>query len=127
MRIEKMDWITRADVNANPEKLFLFGDNLEHLGMGGQAGAMRFEPNSLGIPTKKTPGMNDSDFFTDTEYDANCEMLDRYFETLFSLGYSTVVVPADGLGTGLAELDKRAPQTFAYLLQKLAEIETRGE
>lgn len=127
MQIEKMDWITRADVKANPDKLFLFGDNLEHIGMGGQAGVMRFEPNSLGIPTKKTPGMNASDFFTDNEFDQNCGMLDRYFETLLSLGYSTVVIPADGLGTGLAELDKRAPRTFAYLEQKLAEIETRGE
>ena len=71
--------------------------------------------------------MSDPDFFTDVEYDANCETLDRYFETVNSLGYSTVVIPADGLGTGLAELDKRAPKTFAYLEKKLAELETRGD
>ncbi len=36
---------------------------------------------------------------------------------------SIVVIPADGIGTGFAELDKRAPKTFAYLQQKLAELE----
>lgn len=118
-----MKFITREYVRANPEKLFLFGDNLDHIGMGGQAGAMRYEPNSLGIPTKKKPGMNDQDFLSDGEYMANCEMLDRYCETLLDLGYETVVIPSDGLGTGLAELNTRAPKTFAYLEAKLNQLE----
>jgi len=38
-------------------------------------------------------------------------------------GFETVVIPSDGLGTGLAGLDKRAPKTFAYLQERLAELE----
>lgn len=52
-RIERMRHISRAYVRANRDKLFLFGDNLERRGFGGQAAAMRAEPNAVGIPTKK--------------------------------------------------------------------------
>lgn len=36
-RIERMRHISRAYVRANRDKLFLFGDNLERRGFGGQA------------------------------------------------------------------------------------------
>ncbi len=49
------------------------------------------------------------------ERTVNQAVLDSKFEI--------VVIPADGIGTGFAELDKRAPKTFAYLQQKLAELE----
>lgn len=128
MKVEKMTWITREDLRANPDKIFLFGDNLERVGMGGQAGAMRGEPNAYGIPTKKTPAMNDDAFFTDEQYAFNCSKLFASFAGLKRLldddgGYAAVVIPVDGLGTGLAELDKRAPKTFAYLEDRVAELD----
>lgn len=105
--------IYREDLQANPEVFYLFGDNLEQVGMGGQAGEMRGEPNAIGVPTKKAPASDDADFFSDAVYDANCKAIGD------ALGRipddSTVVIPLDGLGTGLAELDKRAPETFAFL------------
>lgn len=126
MKIEKMTWITREDVQANPDKIFLFGDNVERVGMGGQAGAMRGEPNAVGIPTKKTPAMNDDAFFTDEEFDANVLAIHNALETATDLAGKTatptIVIPVDGLGTGLAELDKRAPKTFAYLEDRLAKL-----
>jgi hypothetical protein len=39
MNIERIKYITREFVQSNPDKVFLFGDNLERVGMGGQAGA----------------------------------------------------------------------------------------
>ena len=98
-RIVKMRWISREFVRANRDRIFLFGDNLVGQGFGGQAAAMRGEPNCVGIPTKKAA-------------------IDHAFEVLFhriSKAEQINVIPADGLGTGRAQLESRAPQTFAYL------------
>src|SRR4051812_17826964 len=104
MKIERMTWITRDDVQANPDKVFLFGDNLERVGMGGQAGAMRGEPNAVGVPTKKTPTMGPDAFFTDEEYDNNCWAIRQALSAAYAHAHvkgQVIVVPADGLGTGL--------------------------
>lgn len=42
--IEYRDHITRAMLRAEPEKLFVFGDNFVRTGFGGQAKEMRGEP-----------------------------------------------------------------------------------
>lgn len=122
IKIEKMDWITREIVQANPNKVFLFGDNLMRVGMGGQAAAMRGEPNAFGIATKVTPGMKDEDFFSD-------DYFDMYRTTILAdLNRATwgamtrdcvIVVPTDGLGTGLAEMPKRSPKLFKFLCEAI--------
>lgn len=120
-----MRFISREYVRANPDKLFLFGDNLERRGFGGQAAAMRGEPNVIGIPTKKSPTYADAAYFTDREFNRNKAAIDRAFARLtkaVSDAIRVIVVPSDGLGTGRAELDKRAPRTFAYLQGRLAEL-----
>lgn len=118
--------IYRADLKANPDVIYLFGDNLLEVGMGGQAGEMRGEANAIGIPTKKTPAMDDRAFFSDAEFEQNRVAIDRALQHVVDriLGAMCpiVVIPLDGLGTGLAELDVRAPRTFAYLEESLAEL-----
>lgn len=123
--IEKMQFITRQYVKANPDKLFLFGDNLERRGFSGQAGAMRGEPNAIGIPTKKGPSSKPNAFFSDGEFEENKAAIDAAFAAVFgsvSESIRVIVVPSAGLGTGRAQLGKRAPRTFIYLQQKLAEL-----
>lgn len=112
--------IYRVDLQANPQITYLFGDNLIRQGMGGQAGEMRGEPNAVGVPTKRFPGGGDGDFFSDDEFDTNCMAIDEAWSQIPDA--VIVVIPLDGLGTGLAELDIRAPRTFAYLEQKLKEL-----
>lgn len=115
--------IKRADVKANPHKVFLFGDNLKQTGLGGQAREMRGEPNALGIPTKKEPSNEDWAFFNDKDIDANKEAIDKAFAKLAKYTPDTIiVVPQAGLGTGLADLPNKAPKTFAYLQSKLEGI-----
>ena len=117
-RIVKMRWISREFVRANRDRIFLFGDNLVGQGFGGQAAAMRGEPNCVGIPTKKFPSGRDDAFFTDLEFEQNKAAIDHAFEVLFhriSKAEQIIVIPADGLGTGRAQLESRAPLTFAYL------------
>lgn len=127
-RIEKMRFITRETVRANRGKLFLFGDNLERRGFGGQAAAMRGEPNSIGIPTKKSPTNKAGAFFIDLEFDQNKGAIDAAITEITHAvtdSIRAIVIPSDGLGTGRAQLDKRAPRTFAYLQKLLDELAGR--
>lgn len=125
MKVERMKWITRDIVRANPDKAFLFGDNVKRIGMGGQARAMRGESNAFGIATKYSPDMRDDAFFSDDDFIYNKRVIDADIQRLLDddMAYEIVVIPSDGLGTGLAELDKRAPETFAYLQERLAKLE----
>ncbi|MEZ5421683.1 MAG: hypothetical protein R2682_01145 [Pyrinomonadaceae bacterium] len=120
-----MKRISREFVRANRDRIFLFGDNLAGKGFGGQAVAMRGEPNCVGIPTKKLPSNRDDAFFTDKEFEQNKAAIDHAFDVLFhkiSKAEQTIVMPADGLGTGRAQLEGRAPQTFAYLQKCLRDL-----
>jgi len=124
-RIVKMKRISREFVRANRDRIFLFGDNLAGKGFGGQAAAMRGEPNCIGIPTKKFPSSRHGAFFTDAEFEQNKAAIDHAFEVLFhriSKAEQTIVIPADGLGTGRAQLESRAPLTFAYLQKCLRDL-----
>lgn len=125
--VQRIKFITREYVRSNPDKLFLFGDNLEGRGFGGQAAAMRGEPNAVGIPTKKSPSFAERAFFTDDEFALNKAAIDTAFSTILAAikdSNKIVVIPADGLGTGRAQLDKRAPRTFAYLQRRLADLDS---
>lgn len=120
-------FISREDCRANPCLVYLFGDNLEQRGLGGQAKEMRGEPNAIGIPTKKSPEKYPDSYFTDAEFDANRAALDAAFHAaLYAARQRHVamifVIPLDGLGTGLAELEKRAPKTFLYLQERLGDL-----
>lgn len=70
-KIEIRERITRQDLRDEPDKIFLFGDNLKRAGYGGQAKEMRGEKNAVGIPTKKAPNNREESFFTDKEFEAN--------------------------------------------------------
>lgn len=119
-RIEIREQITRVNVRAEKDKIFLFGDNLARRGFGGQAKEMRGEENAVGIPTKKAPSNNANSFFSDKEFAANKQAIDEAFSKIPP--DKTVVIPKAGLGTGLAQMQEKAPDTFAYLNEKLAEL-----
>lgn len=104
--------IKRDDLRANREVTYLYGDNCKRRGYGGLAREIRDEPNALGVRTKKHPGRNDSDYFTDDELSSNCRMIR---DDLSAITTEVVVVPTAGIGTGLAELQTRAPMTLDYI------------
>ena len=111
--LEIWEHITRSDVRAEKDKIFLFGNNLIGWGYGGQAKEMRGEENAVGIPTKKAPSNNPNSFFTDKEFAANIKAIDEAFGKIPP--DKTIVISKAGLGTGLAQLQEKAPNTFAYL------------
>jgi hypothetical protein len=119
----------RADLRAHPSWLYLFGDNQEHRGSGGQAAEARGEPNAVGVPTKRAPGRSPGDYWSDADLERNIaaieEALNRV-EAAIRAG-RTIVAPAAGLGTGLAMLPARAPQTFGHLTRRLDELRRLAE
>lgn len=114
-----IDWITRKTVQACPDWIFLFGDNLIQKGMGGQAKECRGEPNAIGIPTKKYPNIKEDSYFTDKELELNKEILNKAFALIPP--NRNVAIPL--LGVGLAKLPEKAPKTYEYLLYKIKELE----
>jgi len=121
--IEK-DFITRDDLISNRDKIFLFGDNLLGRGFGGQAKEMRGEPNSIGIPTKKKPELTEDSFFNDNEYESNIKHIELAFSKIPK--NKIIVIPSNGLGSGLAKLKDKAPKTYQYLQYKINELKRRS-
>lgn len=127
-RVVQMKWITRSFVRAHLDHIFLFGDNLARRGFGGQAAQMRAEPNAIGIPTKNLPSNVEEAFFTDAEFEQNKTAIDHAFDRLSrmsSTAEQVVVIPTDSLGTGRAQLESRAPLTFAYLQKRLQNLSSQ--
>ena len=103
--------------------IFIFGDNDIKKGKKGQA-VIRDQPNAFGIPTKKLPNLSDAAFYTDAEYAHNKLQIDAAIINIkLNLpNYSGIIYPENGIGTGLAQLDKRAPRTFKYLTDAIREL-----
>lgn len=107
----------------NSDKLFLFGDNNQRVGTGGQA-IIRNEPNAIGISTKLLPKDTADAFMTDSDLASNKITINediRKVKERASKEGKTIVLPKGGFGTGLAKLATKAPQTFAYLNKRLQE------
>ena len=114
----------RADLRANRGVLYVFGDNEARQGRGGQAAAARGEPNAAGVRTKRAPSNAPSAFWTDDDFERNAAMIDEDLapvrKHLASGG--AVVWPADGIGSGRAQLAQRAPRTARYLADAAAAL-----
>ena len=111
MPIKYQKHITRQDLKDNPDIKFVFGDNFEKEGLGGQAKEMRGEPNAVGIPTKRSPNMSEKAFLTDADYAEWWAKSEKAILTLLMhhMEGGTVVWPLNDIGTGLADLPRRAP------------------
>lgn len=115
---------TRTQIQANRSALYVFGDNMARAGYGGQAKEARGEPNSVGIPTKNQPSMNEAAFFTNADLPRVTPIIDAEFNKLrqhLAAG-GTVIWPADGIGTQRAQLSERAPLIAEYIANQLTSI-----
>lgn len=110
-------WITRADLKSNPDKLYVFGDNVKKQGYGGQAREMRGEPNAFGIPTKWHPMMTPKAFFWDHQRNEILTILEPAYQHLIQQleQGKTIVWPEDNIGTGLSRMNVYAPMLWAEM------------
>ena len=133
-----------AVARENPDKLYLFGDNQRQHDPDGrfkvdadtggrrqgtqQAGQawIRHEDNAHGIRTKEEPNNNTGAHFSDNNLETNIRRIDEDLANAVKRAREegkTLVIPANGLGTGRASLETQAPQTFAHLNKRLQEFE----
>lgn len=112
-------------VQTQPATLFVFGDNLKRKGFGGQAACMRDEPNAVGLPTKAQPDNLKDSFFCDLDL-SRVKLISHpdmeRLRTHLKKG-GVVIWPQDGIGTGLARLEEKAPKVFKFYEDFRKELE----
>lgn len=124
--IIQKEYYSRDDVASNQDKIYLFGDNTndrvntKYIPSSTQA-VIRGLPNALGIDTKKNRGTDSSSYFTDADIGAYTRYLDKVFAKIeeYIKAGKTIVLPADGIGTGKAMLENKAPMLFKELKKRL--------
>jgi hypothetical protein len=120
---------SQKDCENKSDYLFIFGDNDMGFGKGGQA-IIRDYHNAVGIPTKKYPSFKNDSFYTDKELEINKHKITTAVDSILgtlrnnSNTYRGIFLPENGLGTGLAKLDKRAPKTFAFLNKEIERLKS---
>jgi hypothetical protein len=126
--VYRMKHITRGYVRDHPDVLFMFGDNMAGRGFGGQAKAMRGEPNAVGVPTKWKPSWSEDAYFK--QEDAANELVKGAILKAFMRVQQhlrdggDVVIPTDGIGTGRADLINRAPAILHRIQVSISYLET---
>jgi len=120
-KVEMQKIFSVKDCNNNPNKIYIFSDNLCGIGKSGQA-IIRDCSNAFGIPTKRAPSMNSNAFFSDQfdEYEA----IKAKIEKLIILDHCKTdiifVFPTAGLGTGFArKMNQTSPKLFKYMNKML--------
>lgn len=107
-------------LRSNPNKIYVFGDNMKGFGKGGQA-VIRDEPNAFGIPTKRYPSKDDWAYFSDKEDERKAVL--SILRRLYVIGQSKVIVfPQCGIGTGLALMSEKSPELWKEMNDILKEF-----
>lgn len=131
LKVEEFEgnW-TRKDVESQPNKVFLFGDNTEdrlktkHIPTSTQA-VIRGLPNAIGIDTKKNRGTHTDSYFTDDDLPQFQQQVDEAIKKAKDSGL-IIVLPKGGIGTGKAMLKEKAPKLFEYLQQELNKLKANS-
>lgn len=131
MPLLRQQYISRTDLKKNRHVLYVYGDNTQRKGLGGQAEQMRGEPNGIGVATKYR-GAKDPDAYFGEEPEqiiAQKRVIDEDMKPLFDKVKrgGVVVISLAGLGTDRADLEFRAPSTWDYLQEKLVALERTAE
>lgn len=133
MIVIRQERISRKDIQNNPDCMYLFGDNLERKGTGGQAKEMRGEPNSIGIATKRKEAHDNVNCYmygTDPDiYDVIFKEFENVIREIDKQKPKAIIVPLDGIGTGIAMLQIRAPkvlQAINYFISQLEYYEPKN-
>lgn len=115
-------WFTRESVEADPDTIYLFGDNIKDAQRGfvpaWTQAQIRGLPNAIGIPTKKNRGTSKESYFYDEDFECFKTLLDEALELALASGKS-IAIPTKGIGTGKAMLKEKAPKCFAYLEERI--------
>lgn len=131
---------TRQDAIDNPDKLFLFGGNTlqdhaqkrEAIPSVTQA-VIRGLENAIAVNTKWSNGKENSAYFQDSEiidFAGHLSISESLIEGAIRYdGFTTIILPSkeNGIGTGTAYLQQKAPKCWELLQQFLKPLYERAE
>ena len=125
VEIYKGFW-TREQVVHQQDKVFLFGDNTydrtkTHYIPSMTQAVIRGLPNAIGIDTKKNRWKSADSYFSDEDFEMFKAQVDAAIAQAKASG-KIIVIPADGIGTGKAVLQEKAPRCFEYLQSELQKL-----
>ena len=88
----------------------------------GQAFHAANEPNSFGIPVRfRFCKSNNSSYFSDDIFESITKnIIDKAFD---AIPLTQPIIALHGIGKGASELNKRAPNTFAYIHSRIDAIQ----
>lgn len=113
------DFYSVQGCRSKPDDLFVFGDNFQRSGRGPRAGQaiIRDCPNAVGLAIKHEPKRTPGAYFSDADGTAFAQELRRVHNIIAPHLRRGGVVwwPADGIGTGLAEMPVRAEMLYQRL------------
>lgn len=102
-----------------PDATFVYGDNFKRYGRGRFAGqaVIRDMPNALGLAVKHEPKRDPGSYLSDGDMQKFMQELHEVHDIIAPRlrAGATVYWPADGLGTGLAEMPRHAPLLYKKL------------
>ncbi len=120
-------WLSPKLCRAHPDCVFVFGDNLLRIGMGGQA-IIREQPNAVGVATKRKPAMSPRSFFdekSDDDLDAVLKDIGNLWRLLKEGNTIVIPVTEDGdvsLGLERARLKDKAPSIYRAITTHVQEM-----
>ena len=118
MPLYRWSYISKQSVRFNRDFIFVFGDNYT-------VPAHRQYTNIVGIPTKFSDGKHAQAYLKDVDYGTISADWARTFGRLeaFLKSGKCIVFPSGGIGTGRADLKKRAPRLFSYLQMRIKRLD----
>ena len=120
------NWTHKTHCRGSPRELFLFGENdTDHGSMtpaSSTQAVIRGEPNACGIRTCSERRRGYRDEHLSVNGPKITADIDNAIRRAIEGGYTCVVQPGDGLGTGAAGLPHDAPLTFAFLGRELTRL-----
>lgn len=114
---KKHVWITGDEIRKSENTIYVFGDNLEQWGEGGQAlVARRFvkKRKAMGIPTKRSPKTSVSACFSDQDDEIKA-VKQAFREIVKQIKKGKKIIFFPGIGEGRADLKNRSPIIHAMI------------
>lgn len=123
--VEERKKFTRAMVEKETDKVFIFGDNFEDAKTGyvpkTTQAQIRGLDNAIGISTKHNRGTKEDSYLSDADLAMFVKHVDEQIQKAIDSG-KTIVIPSDGIGTGKADLYRKSRRAFLYVNGRLNQL-----
>jgi len=113
--------------NENPKTLYIYETNPSDTGVAGngiiKGNPSNPYPNTQGIPIKLKASSKEDAYMSDVNLEFNKLIIDGAIDKIKqkSTEYTSVQFPQEGFNTETSKLKEKAPLTFTYLSEKLAQ------